>query len=175
MKLAYKIDPNDVSIRSEITRITDEYLKIFKRSMPKTISVVDELIDDEKEDKMQKKNENYEQKMKNMESFISTITEKKKKKKKSKKEKNLQNELVNNLAKTMKALDFTNKQDLINEEEQDWSDLEEEKNEFDINESDFELTYEINSNAIIPDEIKELGRFLSKKSYHYYKYLIKNC
>ena len=123
-------------------------------NISKSVSVVDQLIEDE--EKFPKKKEKCE-KIRNMETFISTITEKKKSKKSTKKEKN-QKEQENNSKILSKELDPTNKQDLINEEEQEWSDLEEEKDEFDINESDFELTYEINPNAIIPDEIKELGR-----------------
>lgn len=151
MKLAYKIDSNDTCIQNEITRITEEYLRICNANVPKTISVVDDLVDDDNAG-------NCEQKMKIMENFISTITEKKKSKKQNKieKKKNEEAQIKENIKK---SVDLANKQDLINEEEQEWSDLEEEKDEFEINENDFEVTFEINPNAVIPEEIKELGRF----------------
>ena len=147
--MAYKIDSNDNCIQNEITRITDEYLKISKANAQKNLkpmSVVDELVDDE--------TKNCEQKSKIIENFISTITEtknskKNKKNKKAKKNKEFQ-----------KIVEFNNKEESINEEEQEWIDLEEEKDEIDINENDFEVTFEINPNAIIPEEIKELGRLI---------------
>lgn len=148
--MAYKIDPNDNCIQNEITRITDEYLKISKENAQKNLkpmSVVDELVDDE--------TKNCEQKSKIIENFISTLTETKSSKKNKKNKKNKEV-----LAKSnQKVVEFNNEEVSINEEEQEWIDLEEEKDEIDLNENDFEVTFEINPNAIIPEEIKELGRF----------------
>ena len=152
LKLAYKIDPNDNCIQNEITRITDEYLKISKANAQKNLkpmSVVDELVDDE--------TKNCEKKSKMIENFISTITETKNSKKNKKKAK--KNKEVLEIS-NQKVVEFNNKEESINEEEQEWIDLEEEKDEIDINENDFEVTFEINPNAILPEEIKELGRLI---------------
>lgn len=154
MKLAYKIDPNDNCIQNEITRITDEYLKISNTNAQKNlkpISVVDELVDDE--------TKNSEQKSKIIENFISTITETKNSKKNKKNKKAKKNkEVIEKSNQKDAEFNINHKEESINEEE--WIDLEEEKDEIDINEKDFEVTFEINPNAIIPEEIKELGKLI---------------
>lgn len=154
LKLANKIDPDDISIKNEISRITDEYLKIWDRNVQKSFGSVDELIDDENENN--KNNvllpEIIESNNKNMEKFICSITENKKNKNQEKIK--IQNSNFENM------LNKTNEKNFINENEQEWSDLEE---EIDKNSNDSRVPFEINLNAIIPDEIQELGRFFGKK------------